>query len=162
MTSISPRPTRRLLLSAALVALCVSLAPAEADADTKLCCFNNWRFSGSCVEQIEVNQSCGDILGVLNNPMSAAHRYCGGSTIRGGWAGVECGSRANEGTVQQQSELEPVQPSYSPPAATSRTYTPSREASTPPAVGAQSPTFITPVDPATTAEARGPSLITLN
>jgi hypothetical protein len=162
MAYTSSRSTRRLLLSAALVALCASLVPAVADAETKLCCFNNWRFAGSCVEQIEMNESCGDILGVLNNPMSAAHRFCGGSTIRGGWAGVDCGSRANAGTAQQPSELEPVQPSSPAPARSPRTYTPSQSASTPPAVGAQGPTFITPVDPATTAEARGPSIITLN
>ena len=50
--------------------------------------------------QIDEREACGDVLGVLNNPRSAASSYCGGTTIRGGWAGVECGSKSTEGSPQ--------------------------------------------------------------
>jgi hypothetical protein len=144
-----------------LIALFVGCIPAAADADTKLCCFNNWRFSGSCVVQIGERETCGDVLGVLNNMMSAPG-YCGGTTIRGGWATVECGSKPTEGSPRPPTKLEPVQPSSTATASSPRRYVPEEQPSTSPGLRTQSPTFITPVDPASTVEAKGPSLITLN
>jgi hypothetical protein len=155
------RNARFQLLPAVLLALWACCVPADADAGTKLCCFNNWRFSGSCVVQIGDGESCGDVLGVLDNMMSAPG-YCGGTTIRGGWATVECGSTVSDGSPQPPAAIEPVQPSSTAPASSPRRYVPDEQPSTSPSIESQSPTFITPVDPATAVEAKGPSLITLN
>ena len=95
------------------------LAASSAHAETRLCCFNNWRYSGTCVVQVSGNQVCGDVLGVLNNPMSATTTYCGGTQLRGGWAAVECGtggtSGASGGTLSQPDYVAPTQPSYTAP-----------------------------------------------
>ena len=155
------RNARFRLVPAVLLALWACIVPADAAADTKPCCFNTCRFSGRCVVQIGDGESCGDVLGVLNNPMGAPG-YCGGTSIRGGWATVECGSSVSDGSPQPPTAIEPVQPSSTAPASSPRRYIPDEQPSTSPSIDSQSPTFITPVDRSTTVEAKGPSLITLN
>jgi len=54
------------------------------------CCFENPRFSGTCEATPGEDESCGSILGYLNNPNSVGKDYCGNTTIRGGWDQVEC------------------------------------------------------------------------
>jgi len=61
---------------------------AEAAADT--CCFTNPRYSGVCSVVPGEGETCGSILGYLNNPNSTGKAYCGGTPVRGGWSKVTC------------------------------------------------------------------------
>jgi hypothetical protein len=54
------------------------------------CCFTNPRYSGTCEVEPAKDESCGTILGYLNNPMSQGKSYCGNTAIRGGWQSVSC------------------------------------------------------------------------
>jgi hypothetical protein len=54
------------------------------------CCFENPRFSGTCQVAPGPEESCGDILGYLNNPNSVGKNYCGNTKVRGGWTTVSC------------------------------------------------------------------------
>jgi hypothetical protein len=54
------------------------------------CCFTNQRFAGTCMVEPEKDETCGQILDYLNNPMSSGKSYCGNSPIRGGWKSVAC------------------------------------------------------------------------
>jgi hypothetical protein len=134
-------------------------------AETKMCCFNNWRFAGTCVVQIAGNQVCGDVLGVLNNPMSAATTYCGGTRLRGGWATVECGSGGvsgtSTGTLSQPDYVTPTQPSYTAPSSKTGSVSPDQTAQPRTGLESTTPTFVTPVDPQTAPATTGPSVITL-
>ena len=68
-----------------------SEAPVVAqDEPPAKCCFTNPRHSGTCEVQPAKDESCGTILGYLNNPMSQGKTYCGNTTIRGGWQSVSC------------------------------------------------------------------------
>ena len=85
--------------------LCLPAFPALAGdeaAATSIqqapCCFENPRYSGTCEVTPGEGESCGSILGYLNNPNSMGKDYCGNTTIRGGWTQVECeGSAAMAG-----------------------------------------------------------------
>jgi hypothetical protein len=37
------------------------------------------------------DETCGQILDYLNNPMSQGKTYCNATAIRGGWQSVSCG-----------------------------------------------------------------------
>lgn len=54
------------------------------------CCFENPRYSGTCQVSPGPEESCGDILGYLNNPNSVGKNYCGNTKVRGGWSSVSC------------------------------------------------------------------------
>ena len=54
------------------------------------CCFENPRFSGTCQVTPGPEETCGDILGYLNNPNSVGKTYCGNTKVRGGWTAVSC------------------------------------------------------------------------
>jgi len=54
------------------------------------CCFENPRFSGTCQVTPGPEESCGSILGYLNNPNSVGKNYCGNTKVRGGWTKVSC------------------------------------------------------------------------
>lgn len=56
------------------------------------CCFENPRFSGTCEVTPGPEESCGSILGYLNNPNSVGKNYCGNTKVRGGWSTVACGT----------------------------------------------------------------------
>lgn len=149
----------------ALAFISALMLAASAAAETKMCCFNNWRYSGTCVVQIAGNQICGDVLGVLNNPMSATTTYCGGTQLRGGWAVVECGSGGasgpSGGTLSQTDYVTPTQPTSTSPSAKPRSVSPDQTARPHTGVESRTPTFVTPVDPQTAPAATGPSVITL-
>ncbi len=149
------------IFAIALVSV-VSLA-SSAHAQTKMCCFNNWRYSGTCIVQIGTNQVCGDVLGALNNPMSAATSYCGGTQLRGGWAERACGgtSDTSPGTPSQPEYVTPTQPSYTAPTSKPRSVAPDQTSRPRTGVESRSPSFVTPVDPQTAPAATGPSVITL-
>ena len=54
------------------------------------CCFNNPRYTGTCEVTPGEGETCGSILGYLNNPNSVGKAYCGGTKVRGGWSQVQC------------------------------------------------------------------------
>jgi len=84
----------RLVLCTVAVIVMAGLAQQAVAADP--CCFTNQRFTGVCSATPGEGETCASILGYLNNPNSVGKSYCGGTTIRGGWAKVACesGSRA--------------------------------------------------------------------
>jgi hypothetical protein len=65
-------------------------ASATVDDPPAKCCFTNPHYSGTCEVQPAKDESCSQILGYLNNPMSQGKSYCGSTTIRGGWQSVAC------------------------------------------------------------------------
>ncbi len=87
----------RTIVAVLFCALCVSgsLIAAETEeaaavAQQGPCCFENPRYSGTCQVSPGPEESCGDILGYLNNPNSVGKNYCGNTKVRGGWSGVSC------------------------------------------------------------------------
>jgi hypothetical protein len=78
----------------ALAAVAGDGAPSTAVQQSK-CCFENPRYSGTCEATPGPEESCGSILGYLNNPNSVGKDYCGNTTIRGGWSQVECEGSAS-------------------------------------------------------------------
>jgi hypothetical protein len=89
------RALAAMLLLAGAAPLASSHASARAagrgtdDAPEK-CCFTNPKYSGTCEVQPAKDESCAQILGYLNNPMSQGKSYCGSTAIRGGWQSVAC------------------------------------------------------------------------
>ena len=76
---------------AAVVGLAV-LIPALVSGAGEPCCFNNVQYAGTCTVVPGAGESCQSVLDYLNNPMSTGKSYCGGTSIRGGWAQVDCGA----------------------------------------------------------------------
>lgn len=72
-----------------LVAASAPVAPTQ-DPPPPRCCFTNPRYAGTCQVQPAKDESCGQILAYLNNPMSQGKSYCGSTTLRGGWQSVAC------------------------------------------------------------------------
>ncbi len=73
------------------------------------CCFENPRFSGACEVTPGEDESCGSILGYLNNPNSVGKNYCGNTKVRGGWSQVTCegsASVADQCTVDSSVSVE--------------------------------------------------------
>ena len=73
------------------------------------CCFENPRYSGTCEVTPGEDESCGSILGYLNNPNSMGKDYCGNTNIKGGWNQVTCegsASVANQCTAKPASSEE--------------------------------------------------------
>ena len=62
----------------------------ESTSGSDPCCFTNPRFTGVCSVTPGEDETCSSILAYLNNPNSTGKAYCGGTTIRGGWAQVDC------------------------------------------------------------------------
>jgi len=83
------RALAALLLLAALAPVAPSASRAQEQPKAK-CCFTNPRYAGTCEVTPAKDESCGQILGYLNNPMSQGKSYCGGTAIRGGWQQVSC------------------------------------------------------------------------
>jgi hypothetical protein len=65
------------------------LTPSQ-DPPPPKCCFTNPSYAGTCEVEPAKDETCGSILGYLNNPMSQGKGYCGNTTIRGGWQSVVC------------------------------------------------------------------------
>ncbi len=74
---------------------------------TTPCCFENPRYSGTCEVTPGEDESCGSILGYLNNPNSVGKNYCGNTKVRGGWSQVTCEGSAS---VADQCTAEPAAP----------------------------------------------------
>jgi hypothetical protein len=167
---------RTMVLTAMAVVLATMLVPASiADASgTKICCFNNWRYSGTCVIQIGQDQQCGSILSAINNPNDVS-TYCSGggaagSNVRGGWSMLDCGGGSSSGqtssrdsgrTRPPQTYDDPPPPSTLPDARSPEIVTPDQTYQGQRGVQAQQPTFIKPVQPTTMADSDGPTVITL-
>jgi len=81
------------------------------------CCFNNFRFSGTCVVQPRQGQLCNDILSYLNNLSSSGEAYCSSTFIRGGWTSVECATGAESAPLgtMKKTPVEVVQPGSARP-----------------------------------------------
>jgi len=90
------RSTRLISLIACLVLTAAATAPLGAEpaasqgAGGDTCCFTNPRFTGVCEVTTGPEETCSDVLAYLNNQESVGKTYCGNTTIRGGWAQVEC------------------------------------------------------------------------
>jgi len=82
----------RLVLGATAFIVVAGLTQQAVAAEP--CCFTNPRFTGVCSVTPGEGETCANILGYLNNPNSVGKSYCGGTTIRGGWAKVACDSGA--------------------------------------------------------------------
>ena len=87
----------RPIITALFCALCLAgvVAAAETDEMTTTtqqepCCFENPRYSGTCQVTPGPEETCGSILGYLNNPNSVGKTYCGNTKVRGGWSSVAC------------------------------------------------------------------------
>ena len=87
----------RTTIAVLFCALCVSGLVTAAESDETVtatqqgqCCFENPRFSGTCQVTPGPEETCGDILGYLNNPNSVGKNYCGNTKVRGGWTSVSC------------------------------------------------------------------------
>lgn len=146
-------------LAAVLSALMALTVAAQGSGDSSRCCFSNWRYSGTCVVRPAAGQSCSDVLGDLNNPMSASSHCAGaagGTNIRGGWAPVACDQRSSAGGTPTPGDASAVVPS-SP----SVSVTPDQTAPKMGRVPSRQPTFVTPVDPSSAPAVTGPSVITL-
>jgi len=92
----------RTLTSTVITVLCLVAAAAFAGEEIAVttteqtkCCFENPRYSGTCEATPGEGESCGSILGYLNNPNSVGMDYCGNTTIRGGWSQVDCDDSAS-------------------------------------------------------------------
>lgn len=84
----------------AMTVATASPAPMAAQA-TDPCCFTNPRYTGVCKVVPGEGETCADILAYLNNQSSVGKSYCGNTTIRGGWAQVDCDA-ANQSTATCQ------------------------------------------------------------
>jgi ketosteroid isomerase-like protein len=84
----SQRSLKTLLLVTAIVAILV--APAEVQADEN-CCLNNYRFAGGCMVIARGSETCGSILGYLNDFNAVGKLYCDNTNVRGGWTLSDCG-----------------------------------------------------------------------
>jgi len=71
----------------------VSPVPKEA------CCFNNFRFAGTCQVVPRQGQYCQNVMTYLNNFASSGESYCNFTNIRGGWTEVDCASGATAGQI---------------------------------------------------------------
>jgi hypothetical protein len=85
-TSVSTTPSRVEVLSRADAAVVQDSAPQK-------CCFTNPRHAGTCEVTPAKDETCGSILGYLNNPNSLGKTYCSNTTIRGGWTSAACEPR---------------------------------------------------------------------
>jgi len=102
----------RKLTGIMITALCLMAVVATAGEETTAtnvqqtpCCFENPRYSGTCEATPGEDESCGSILGYLNNPNSVGKDYCGNTTIRGGWTQAECEGSA---AVTDQCTVDPA------------------------------------------------------
>ena len=77
----------------AILFLLAAGSPAPARVQDPLpqkCCFSNPGYSGTCEVVPAKDESCGQILDYLNNPMAQGKSYCGNTTVRSGWKSTSC------------------------------------------------------------------------
>ncbi len=103
----------RITLTAGLAAMLAftSTGPtlvAEQDAtpeSKETCCFKNPAYAGVCKVQPAEDETCGNILAYLNNPMAQGKSYCGGTKVRQGWAEVDCEDDESDDSVTAEARL---------------------------------------------------------
>ena len=90
------------IIAAIACILCLGALATVADAEDAStaigqapCCFENPRFTGTCVVTPGEDESCSSVLGYLNNPNSVGRTYCKNTKVRGGWTQVSCEDAAN-------------------------------------------------------------------
>lgn len=159
---IMTRGTSTAWIAAALLVTGATVVPAQAQTSgrvtagqSKVCCFNNFRFAGGCEVTLEEGESCMQVLAYLNDLNSAGQRYCRSTVIRGGWTletcdGASGGLRTTPGTVRAEE----------PTTTAARPVRPVSPTATGPAPAGRA-TFITPVSPSTRVRASEPELIDL-
>jgi hypothetical protein len=119
------RPCRLTDAVVAIAAATVLAAtiPASTSAQTAVqspvpkdpCCFNNFRYAGSCQVMPRQGQLCEDILGYLNSIDSAGETFCRSTRLRGGWTLVDCDTGEQE-TPIGFTDRDFVDPIEEPPA----------------------------------------------
>jgi hypothetical protein len=57
------------------------------------CCFTNRNYAGTCEVRPAKDETCGQILDYLNNPLSQGKTYCSSTSVRGGWDMVSCDTK---------------------------------------------------------------------
>lgn len=85
-----------LILAASMT--CSAAAGVSQDAKEP-CCFTNPRYTGMCRQDPQDDETCGSIVGYLNNPNAVGKAYCGNTTVRGGWQQVACDQAEGQSTV---------------------------------------------------------------
>jgi hypothetical protein len=152
---------RRAVIVTTLAVLAMAVS-SVAQGQQKRCCFNNWRYSGTCVVTIGDDQACGDILAALNNPLDVS-TYCSGgglgrgaTNIRGGWIQEPCDGQPTGPAAASPNFITPLSPSSMGAATTPGTAVQPRqtvaapEATTPDTLGshtASQPTTLKPQQP---------------
>ena len=81
---------RRLFRSPSRAAILLALAAAASTHAADKCCFTNPGYSGTCEVQPAKDETCGQILAYLNNPMAQGKNYCGNTQVRSGWKSAAC------------------------------------------------------------------------
>lgn len=71
-----------------------TVASAQSVDSRPPCCFTNRAFVGVCSVQPGEKETCASILEYLDDPRSQGKDYCGNTTIRGGWAQVDCETKS--------------------------------------------------------------------
>ena len=94
---------------------CASVVAVPALAADEKCCFTNPAYSGVCEVAPAKDETCKSILDYLNTPNSVGKAYCGGTSIRGGWASVACKADESQahvahGADDQVHQARPVRP----------------------------------------------------
>ncbi len=86
-------PIRRTALWAAVLLLVATGGPTPSraqDPPPPKCCFSNPGYSGTCEVRPAKDETCGQVLDYLNNPMAQGKSYCDNTQIRGGWESIAC------------------------------------------------------------------------
>lgn len=111
---------------------------------TQQCCFNNFRFSGTCAARVGQNESCYTVLSYLNNINSVGQAYCGNTTVRGGWTTVDCAAGSASFEIQTNSDIVTPQSATQAPRARSPQTTGVQHKSN---AGTTGQNFVSPVSP---------------
>ena len=111
---------------------------------TKYCCFNNFRFAGTCAVQLGQNEPCSSVLSYLNNFNSVGRMYCGNTTVRGGWTIVECAQGSSSFEIETNQDLLSTRGASQMPQAGSPQTTEVQRKSN---VNTSGQNFVTPVAP---------------
>jgi hypothetical protein len=110
----------------------------------KQCCFNNFRYAGTCAVQTGHNESCSRVLSYLNNADSVGQSYCGNTTVRGGWTIVDCSAGTSSFEIESDHDLiSPQNPTQAPRAVSPQSTGVQHKRD----VGTSGQNFVTPVSP---------------
>jgi hypothetical protein len=90
MTHRGARALAFLMLIQTVASASTTASRAEGRDEPPRCCFTNRAYAGTCVVEPATDETCGQILDYLNNPLSQGKTYCNATAIRGGWQSVPC------------------------------------------------------------------------